>query len=59
VPAEDPEKLARAIVRFFVERKSEEFSKNIQKVKYRFSWDRMVDCIEQLSIELRDRKSGP
>jgi glycosyltransferase involved in cell wall biosynthesis len=59
VPAEDPEKLARAIVRFFVEGKSEEFSRNIEKAKYRFSWDRMVDCIEQLSIELRDRKSGP
>ena len=49
VSPEDPEKLARAIVTFFVEGKSEEFSKNIQKAKYRFSWGRMVDCIEQLA----------
>jgi len=54
VPAEETKELARAIVTFFVERKSEEFSKNIEKVKYRFSWDRMVDCIEQLSIDLRN-----
>jgi glycosyltransferase involved in cell wall biosynthesis len=52
VSPEDPEKLARAIVTFFVEGKSKEFSKNIEKAKYRFSWDRMVDCIEQLSIDL-------
>jgi glycosyltransferase involved in cell wall biosynthesis len=50
VPPEDPKELARAIVRFFQERKSEEFSKNIRRGKYRFSWDRMVDCIEELAL---------
>ena len=54
VPPEETKELARAIVTFFVERKSEEFSKNIQKAKYRFSWDRMVDCIEKLSLDLRN-----
>jgi glycosyltransferase involved in cell wall biosynthesis len=54
VPPEDPKELARAIVTFFVERKSEKFSKNIEKAKYRFSWDTMVDCIEQLPIDLRN-----
>ena len=54
VMPEQPKELARAIVTFFVERKSEEFSKNIQKAKYRFSWDRMVDCIEDLATVLRN-----
>jgi glycosyltransferase involved in cell wall biosynthesis len=50
VPPEDPKELARAVVEFFVERKSKEFAKNIEKAKYRFSWDRMVDCIEELAF---------
>jgi glycosyltransferase involved in cell wall biosynthesis len=54
VPPEETKELARAIVTFFVERKSEEFAKNIEKAKYKFSWDRMVDCIEELSIDLRN-----
>jgi glycosyltransferase involved in cell wall biosynthesis len=54
VPPEDPKELARAIVTFFAEGKSEEFSKNIQKAKYRFSWDKMVDCIEDLATVLKN-----
>ena len=54
VPPEEPEELAMAIVTFFVERKSDEFSENIEKVKYRFSWDRMVDCIADLATVLKN-----
>jgi glycosyltransferase involved in cell wall biosynthesis len=49
VPPEEPKELARAIVKFFAERNSEQFSKNIEKAKYRFSWDKMVDTIESFS----------
>jgi glycosyltransferase involved in cell wall biosynthesis len=41
----DPEALARAIVMFFNEKKSEYFEKNIKRMKDRFSWERMTDLI--------------
>jgi glycosyltransferase involved in cell wall biosynthesis len=49
VPPKSPKDLAKAIIRFFEERKSEEFSRNIEIVKYKFSWDKIVDCIEELA----------
>jgi glycosyltransferase involved in cell wall biosynthesis len=50
VPPKATKELARAIVTFFAERKGVEFSENIEQVKYKFSWDRMVDCIEELAL---------
>jgi len=49
VPPRDPEGLARAIVRFFREDKSEEFSNHIKEERRRFSWDKMVENIEILT----------
>jgi glycosyltransferase involved in cell wall biosynthesis len=49
VPPEAPQELAKAIVRFFQERKGKIFSKNIQRVKHKFTWDKIVDCIEELA----------
>lgn len=46
VLSRSPEELANAIIKFFQNGKRKEFSANIEKDKYRFSWDRMVDVIE-------------
>lgn len=40
--------LAEAICKYFMQHKQEEFTHNIKKEAYRFSWDRMVDTIEML-----------
>lgn len=45
VSPNDPEELANAIVKFFIEEKSKQFSANIRETKDRFSWDLMVDLI--------------
>ncbi len=50
VPPEAPQELAKAIVRFFQKRKGKIFSENIQRVKHKFSWDKIVDCIEDFGI---------
>ena len=42
----DPDELAKAILLFFQDQKSEEFINNIRKDKHRFSWETMVDAIE-------------
>jgi len=49
VPPRDPEGLARAIVRFFREDKSEEFRNHIKEERRRFSWEKMVKAIESLN----------
>lgn len=48
VEAKDPLALAGAVVRYFQENKTEEFTKNIQRQEYRFSWDRIVEGMERL-----------
>ncbi len=49
VPPSDPEALAGAIIRFFIEKKEEEFVANIRREAKRFSWDRMTEEIEELT----------
>lgn len=49
VPPKDPEALALAIVRFFKEEKGEEFALNIEAFREEFSWDRMVEAVEELT----------
>lgn len=51
VPPGQPQDLSSAIIKFFKEKKGQTFSENIEKEKYRFSWDRMVDVIENLVWE--------
>lgn len=48
VPPKNPEALANAIVRFFLEEKGEKFSSAIMGAQERFSWRRFVTCIEEL-----------
>lgn len=49
VPPKAPHDLAQAVIRFFCEGDRQAFCENIEKEKYKFSWDRMVDVIEELS----------
>jgi glycosyltransferase involved in cell wall biosynthesis len=49
-PGQPPE-LAQAILRFFAENRSREFIDNIQRRKHRFSWERLVDIIEDIAAE--------
>ncbi len=44
----DPPALARAIVEFYVSRREEEFVANVRTWKRRFSWEAMVDAVEDL-----------
>lgn len=48
VPPRAPQALAAAVVRFFAEQKAQEFVGNVRVSKERFSWDHLVDSIEQL-----------
>jgi glycosyltransferase involved in cell wall biosynthesis len=41
--------IAKTIIRFFCEANRQAFYGNIEKEKYKFSWDRMVDVIEELA----------
>ncbi|MFC1821542.1 glycosyltransferase family 4 protein [Thermodesulfobacteriota bacterium] len=50
VPPESPHELARAIIKFFRNGNSEEFSKNIRVENAKFSWDRLVENIEDLAF---------
>ena len=44
-----PHEIAQAIIRFFCKGNRKDFHGNIEKEKYKFSWDRMVDVIEDLA----------
>ena len=48
VEPKDVTGLADAIIRFFTDGMAEEFGKHISEEAYRFSWDRMVETIEEL-----------
>ena len=48
VESKNPKKLAEAVVRYYSESKEEEFSKNVQAEAYKYSWDRMLEVIEEL-----------
>lgn len=47
----NPEKLAEAVIKFFREKKAEIFCTNIKREQYKFSWDRMVEIVEELYDE--------
>ncbi len=46
VEPEDPSAIAQAVIRYFRESREAEFSKNIEKKKEIFSWDRLRETIE-------------
>lgn len=48
VPPNDPKALANAIRRFYDQRKEEEFVANVKIEKKKYSWDNLVEAIEEL-----------
>ena len=50
VPPKSPSELSEAIIKFFQEGKAKTFRDNIRRENYKFSWDRMVDVIEELAF---------
>ena len=50
VPPKDPEKLAGRVVKFFAENKN--FTENIRREAHKYSWDKMVDVIEDLFTQV-------
>jgi glycosyltransferase involved in cell wall biosynthesis len=48
VPPNDADALVHAITRFYKEKKEKEFVENIMKEKVKYSWQNMVDAIEEL-----------
>lgn len=52
VESENTSELAKAIVRYFENDCEEKFIKNVKKEAYRFSWDRIVEVIEELDTKM-------
>jgi len=48
VESKNPEKLAETVIKYFEENKKEEFKRNIQEIKWKFSWDNLIDTIEDV-----------
>ena len=54
----DPDELAKAILRFFRDQKSEEYINNIRKEKHRFSWETMIAVIESLVFNYHSARNN-
>lgn len=48
VETQNSEALATSIIRYFKDDMEQEFVRNVQGQAYRFSWDRMVEVVEEL-----------
>lgn len=49
VPPGDPVAIANAIQRFYNEKRENEFSKNVEIEKKKYTWDRLVTAIEEMA----------
>ena len=49
VPPKAPHALAEAVCRFFREGKAEEFTENVRREAYKYSWDRMNEVVQRLT----------
>lgn len=49
----DPESIAEAILKFYMEEKEAEFTENVILEKAKYSWDRMLETIKNLAEELK------
>jgi glycosyltransferase involved in cell wall biosynthesis len=54
VPPKDAEALAKAVVRFFKEDRTAEFREHIKEDDSRYSWDRMVEHVDKLMMEVSE-----
>ena len=48
VEAENEEEIAKAIGKYFKEKRELAFKENIRNETYRFSWDRIIDVVKEL-----------
>ena len=48
VPPNDPESLAKAIARFYSERREQEFGEQVRAEKRKYSWENLVAAIQEL-----------
>lgn len=48
VEPKNPKELANAVIKYYAENKEEEFSENVKAEAYKYSWDRMVEVVEEL-----------
>lgn len=51
VQPKDPSGISNAVVRFFKEGNARMFEENIRKRQYRFSWDHLVNGLEELAAD--------
>lgn len=51
VEAQNPLRLAEAVVDFYKKGMEQIFIEGIKEEEYRFSWDRMVDVVEKLAYD--------
>ncbi len=56
VEPKNPKALAEAVIRFFDENRSEEFTENVRKEAYRYSWDRMNEAVVRLTEKIDNEK---
>lgn len=56
VEPKNPKALAEAVIRFFDENKSEEFTENVRKEAYRYSWNRMNEVVVRLTEKIDNEK---
>lgn len=56
VEPKNPKALAEAVIHFFDENKSEEFTENVRKEAYRYSWDRMNEVVVRLTEKIDNEK---
>ena len=47
----NPQEIAKAVEKYFIENKERKFRDYIQEEKYKYSWDRMVEHIEKLCFK--------
>lgn len=53
----NPEEIANALIDFFENDRLEVFTENILKEKERFTWDKMTGAINQLTAQIKKKKS--
>jgi len=50
VPPNDPNAIAEAVLKFYSESRETEFSQNVEREKRKYSWENMVNAIEELAM---------
>ncbi len=55
IPPASAAALSRTVVKFFNEGKEQQFSENIKKERYKFSWETMIDVIEDLALGIKTK----